>query len=230
MPADKIRLGRRLSERSTEFAAVGRPWHAVEPVELLTLLATDAQAGLTPDEAARRLALVGPNRVAGHPETPLWRLALSQFQSVVVLLLFAAAAIAWVLRERVEAVTILAALLLNAAIGFGSEWRARLSLTRLRSLSVPHALVRRGGALVRLPTSDLVPGDLVILEAGSQVPADLRLVRSSALRVTEATLTGRAFPWTRTRARVSIPTRRSPIDGRWSIWALRSSPGVGSAS
>ncbi len=173
---------------------MGRSWHAVEPAELLTLLATDAQAGLTPHEAARRLALVGPNRVADHPETPLWRLALSQFRSVVVLLLFAAAAIAWVLRERVEAVTILAALLLNAAIGFGSEWRARLSLTRLRSLSVPHALVRRGGALVRLPASDLVPGDLVILEAGSQVPADLRLIRSSALRVTEATLTGESVP------------------------------------
>src|SRR5262249_31409432 len=132
----------------------------------------------------------GPNQIADQPETPLWRLALDQFRSLVVLLLLGAGVIAFILDERVEAAAILVALLLNAAIGFLAEWRARTSLARLRSLAVPHALVRRDGRVLRLPSASLVPGDLVVLEAGSQVPADCRLVQSAALRVSEATLTG----------------------------------------
>jgi Ca2+-transporting ATPase len=167
-----------------------RAWHALPPSEVLAALGGDAEAGLTDAEAGRRLAEVGPNRVADQPDMPLWRLALAQFRSLVVLLLLLAAGVAWALGERAEAVAILAALLLNAAIGFGTEWHARRSLARLRALAVPQALVRRGARLLRLPAADLVPGDLVVLEAGAQVPADLRLVGTAALRVTEATLTG----------------------------------------
>ena len=146
--------------------------------------------GLTAGEARERLARVGPNRVGDHPETPLWRLALAQFRSLVVLLLLAGALVAWVLGERVEALAILAALVLNAAIGFASEWRARISMARLRALAVPRALVRRGGLVAQIPSAELVPGDLIVLEAGVRVPADARLVRSAALRVSEAALTG----------------------------------------
>ena len=89
---------------------------------------TDAEVGLKTPEAQRRLHAVGPNQIADHRETPLWRLALAQFRSLVVLLLLAGAGIAAALGERAEAVAILAALLLNAAIGFISEWRARVSL------------------------------------------------------------------------------------------------------
>jgi Ca2+-transporting ATPase len=169
---------------------LGRDWHAVPPEEALAHLGTDAERGLAVEEARRRLERVGPNRVGDHPETPLWRLALAQFRSLVVLLLLAAAAVAWALGERAEALAILAALFLNAAIGFGSEWRARVSLARLRDLGVPHALVRRDGRVTRIPSAAIVPGDLIVLEAGAQVPADARLVRSAALRVTEAALTG----------------------------------------
>jgi len=171
-------------------AGMTAPWHALGAAEVLAHLGTAADRGLAPDDARRRLARVGPNRVADRRETPLWRLALDQFRSLVVLLLLAAAAIAWALHERAEALAILAALLLNAAIGFGSEWRARVSLAKLRSLAVPSALVRRDGHVLRLPSALLVPGDLVVLEAGAQVPADARLVRSAALRVSEAPLTG----------------------------------------
>ncbi|MEK7446081.1 MAG: cation-transporting P-type ATPase, partial [candidate division NC10 bacterium] len=146
------------------------------------------------DEARRRLLRVGEKRVGDHRERPLWRLALDQFKSLVVLLLLAASVIAWLLEERVEAVAILAALLLNAAIGFGSEWRARVSLARLRALGVPQALCRRGGALRRLAAAELIPGDLIVLEAGAQVPADAWLLRSAALRVAEAALTGESVP------------------------------------
>jgi Ca2+-transporting ATPase len=168
----------------------GRSWHARAAREALAALATEPESGLTRLEAARRLSRVGPNRVADYRDPPLWRLVLDQFRSLVVLLLLAAASVAWVLAEQVEAVAILAALAINAAIGFGSEWRARRSLARLRSLAVPQALVRREGRTVHIPASELVPGDIVLLEAGGHVPADLRLIRSTALRVTEAALTG----------------------------------------
>ena len=168
--------------------------HARDRAEVVALLGGDGEAGLSQDEARRRLLRVGEKRVGDHRERPLWRLALDQFKSLVVLLLLAASVIAWLLEERVEAVAILAALLLNAAIGFGSEWRARVSLARLCALGVPQALCRRGGALRRLAAAELVPGDLIVLEAGAQVPADARLLRSAALRVAEAALTGESVP------------------------------------
>jgi P-type Ca2+ transporter type 2C len=153
-------------------------------------LATDAEQGLTSPEAQHRLRLVGSNRVADQPDAPLWRLALEQFRSLVIVLLLAASVVAWVLGEHAEAIAILAALVLNAAIGFVSEWRARVSLSRLRALAVPQALVRRRGQVARVAAADLVPGDVVVLEAGSAVPADARLLRSAALQVSEAALTG----------------------------------------
>jgi Ca2+-transporting ATPase len=165
-------------------------WHAERAADVLHHLNSVSEQGLTTEEARRRLARVGPNRIADKPDTPIWCLALDQFKSLVVILLLAAAAIAFILGERLEAVAILVALLLNAAIGFGSEWRARTSLAKLRSLAVPQALVKRDGRVLRVPSADLVPGDLILLEAGGQVPADARLIDSAALRISESALTG----------------------------------------
>ena len=155
-----------------------------------TSTAPAAEAGLTTLEARRRLRRIGPNRVADRGEAPLWRIALAQFRSLVVLLLLAASGIAWALGERAEAVAILTALVLNAAIGFVSEWRARVSLARLRALAVPQAMVRRDGYVTRIAAAELVPGDVVILDAGAVVPADGRLLRAAALQVDESALTG----------------------------------------
>jgi Ca2+-transporting ATPase len=171
-----------------------RPWHALHLDEVVASLATDPERGLTSAEARRRLGRIGPNRVAETRETPLWWLALRQFQSLVVLLLLLAAAIAWSLGEVAEAVAILGALVANAAIGFGTEWRAQVSLARLRALVVPRARVRRDGRDLAVPAATLVPGDVVLLEAGIQVPADARLVRATALRVDESALTGESLP------------------------------------
>ncbi len=173
---------------------MSREWHALSPAEVLKLLAVDPEAGLGADEARRRLARVGPNAVGEHPDTPLWRLVLAQFRSLVVLLLLAASAIAATLGQHVEALAILAALLLNAGIGFVTEWRARISLAKLRALAVPLALARREGNLVRIRAAEVVPGDLLVLEAGGHVPADARLVRGSRLRTAEAALTGESVP------------------------------------
>jgi P-type Ca2+ transporter type 2C len=169
-------------------------WHALEIDQVASLLAADLDHGLTPAEARRRLDLVGPNRVGQVRERPLWRLALDQFRSLVVLLLLAAAVLAALLGQRRESLAILAALLLNAAIGFGTEWRARISLSRLRALLSPRALARRGGRVVEVAAAELVPGDVILLQAGSQVPADARLLRSPGLQLDEAALTGESQP------------------------------------
>ncbi len=181
---------------SVADAALGQParaWHALEVARVAALFETDAERGLTAGEARRRLGRVGPNRVAEARETPLWRLALGQFESLVVLLLLAAAAVAIALGELVEGIAILAALVLNAGIGFTTEWRARVSLARLRALVVPSARVRRDGQVTTVPAADLVPGDVIVLEAGAQVPADARLVRSAVLQLDESTLTGESL-------------------------------------
>src|SRR5687767_3206210 len=111
-------------------AAVAPPSasHALSVSEVVSLLRTSVESGLTTPEAARRLGDVGANRVGDVPERPLWRLALDQFRSVVVLLLLGASVIAAVLGDALEALAILVALVLNAAIGFSTEWRARVSL------------------------------------------------------------------------------------------------------
>jgi Ca2+-transporting ATPase len=209
-------------------ADVDRPWHALDPAAILEHLASDPEAGLTLAEAQRRLRVLGPNRAIDHREVPLWRLALEQFRSLVVLLLLAAAVVAWALGERAEGVAILGALVLNAAVGFVSEWRARVSLARLRALAVPEALVRRSGHTIRAAATDLVPGDVVILEAGAAVPADARLLRSAALQVSEAALTGEsAAVWKDAQAH---PSSESPLADRASMVYLGTTVLTGSGA
>jgi Ca2+-transporting ATPase len=179
---------------AAERFPVTHEWHALSAAEVAHLLSADPDGGLSNAEARGRLARVGANVVGEHPETPLWRVGVAQFSSLIVLLLLAASLIAAVLGEHVEAVAILAALLLNAAIGFFTEWRARISLAELRALTVAEALVRRESADVRIRAAEIVPGDLLVLEAGGHVPADARLIRSSRLRTAEASLTGESVP------------------------------------
>src|SRR3972149_1089310 len=119
-----------------------RAWHVLDAPEVAGLLGATIEAGLSQLEARARLERVGPNSIGEHREKPVWRLGLDQFRRRVVLLL-GAAVVTWGMGEGLEAVAILAALLLNAAVGAGSEWRARRSLARLRALAVPQAAVRR---------------------------------------------------------------------------------------
>jgi Ca2+-transporting ATPase len=169
-------------------------WHVLDVERVAALLDTDATRGLKTAEARRRLARVGLNRVGEAPEPALWRLALSQFESLVVVLLLAGAGVALAIGERVEGLAILAALFLNAAIGFVTEWRAGRSLARLRALIVPSARVVRDARATTVAAAQLVPGDVILLEAGAQVPADARLIRSATLRMDEAPLTGESLP------------------------------------
>jgi Ca2+-transporting ATPase len=166
------------------------PWHTLAVEAAAERLATDPRTGLTPQEAARRLAACGPNAIAEARRRGPLRILVDQFRDLMVLVLLGAAVVAGFVGEPQDTVAIVAIVLLNAALGFVQENRAERAIAALKALAAPHASVRRRGAIETIPASDLVPGDLVLLEAGAVVPADLRLVGSAQLSVDESALTG----------------------------------------
>lgn len=154
----------------------------------------EARAGLTATEAARRLAEVGPNELPREGATPRWKLFLAQFASPMIWLLLAAAVLAFALGEVVDAVAIAAILLINAVVGFLQEARAEAAVLALRSLTAPRARVLREGHAQVIPAAEVVPGDLLLLEAGDVVAADARILEAHQLRSVEASLTGESLP------------------------------------
>lgn len=170
-----------------------QPW-ATPPEAVARALDVDPAQGLTGDEAARRLAEHGPNEVAQEERTSLWTLAVRQFMSPIVGVLIAAGVLAGLAGEVVEAIAVVIAVVVNAVIGFVTELRAMQSVESLRELGRSTARVRRDGAMKEVDGADLVPGDVVLLEEGDVVGADLRLRESSGLMIDEAPLTGESAP------------------------------------
>ncbi|HRN61475.1 MAG TPA: HAD-IC family P-type ATPase, partial [Luteimonas sp.] len=168
-------------------------WHAIDAEDALRRLDADAD-GLAPDEAARRLQLHGPNALPPPPRTPGWRRLLRQFNDPLILFLLAAGVVAFVLDHRIDAAVIVAVVAVNAIVGFVQEGKAEQALSALRSMLAPTARVLRGGTRVQVAAEALVPGDVLLLEAGDRVPADARLLRGRGLRVDESVLTGESVP------------------------------------
>jgi Ca2+-transporting ATPase len=165
-------------------------WHAREAADIFVELKTDPQDGLTAAEAARRLAEGGPNELAEAPRPTFWRMLLDQFNNFIVIILILAAAVSAVIGDFVEAAAIIAIVILNAVLGVIQERRAEEALAALRRMAAPEAHVIRDGHRQMIPSRELVPGDIVLLEAGNYVPADLRLLESANLKIEEAALTG----------------------------------------
>jgi Ca2+-transporting ATPase len=182
-----------------------RPWHALAPDDACAALAT-REAGLAPDQAARRLAEHGPNRLEEAAPTTVWALLLHQFQSPLIYILLVAGAVTVLIGEYIDAAVIAAVLGLNAAIGFFQEQRAERSVRALMRLVSPRAHVVRGGREAEIESADLVPGDVVLLESGARVPADLRLFRTNNLAVDESLLTGESLPVHKSEAKVAEET------------------------
>ncbi len=168
----------------------GKAWHALHAEEVLRQLEAFADKGLSSDEVERRFAQIGPNALKEAPQVTFWQMLAEQFKSFVVILLIVAAVISALLGDYVEAAAIMAIVVLNAALGVVQEYRAEQSLAALRKLAAPEAHVIRDGTHHVVPAHELVPGDLVLLEAGNYVPADLRLLEAVNLRIDEAALTG----------------------------------------
>ncbi len=168
-------------------------WHLLTADAALGRLESGPE-GLAENEAQARLAAHGPNALIERGGKSPLAILKDQFVSVMVLLLIGAGAVSVVLREYTDATAILAIVILNAVLGFYQEYRAERAMQALKSLAVPTVRVRRGGHVTELSARELVPGDIVLLEAGSHVPADGRLLEAVNLRVQEATLTGESEP------------------------------------
>ncbi len=169
------------------------PWHAVAAEDALRRTGSGT-AGLTAEEAARRLAEHGPNELpTTKPRSAISRL-LAQFDNLLIYVLIGAAVVTALLGHGLDAAVILGVVVVNAIVGFVQEGRAEQALDAIRGMLTPHASVLRDGRRLTISATELVPGDLVLLEAGDKVPADLRLTRLRGLRVEEAALTGESVP------------------------------------
>ncbi len=168
-------------------------WHHLDVDDSLVELNTSLD-GLTNNEAHRRLGEFGPNEITESASISKLRLIWAQISSVMVLILIGAAALSLALGKLLEAGAIAAIVVLFAALGFVQEYRAEQAIAALRRMSVPLVRTRRDGRVVEVPSADLVPGDVVALDAGAIVPADLRLLEAASLRVEEAALTGESEP------------------------------------
>ena len=171
-----------------------RAWHAMDVKTVLETLQTNAQRGLTSAEAQQRLSRYGYNELQEKPPVSFWSLLWAQLTGFVVVILLVAAVISMAMGDWIEAVVILLIVVLNAAIGVIQESRAEAALDALKKMAAPEAHVLRDGAKVTVPARELVPGDIVLLEAGSIIPADVRFIESANLRVEEASLTGESVP------------------------------------
>lgn len=168
-------------------------WHRVTASEALHETGSGVQ-GLTEEEASRRLVEYGPNELAESGAKSPWRILGEQFTSILIVVLIIAAIVSAILGDYEDAVVIMAIVVLNGALGFRQEYRAEKTMSALRKLAAPVVRVRRSGVVREVPARDLVPGDIVLVEAGNFVPADCRLIQSASLRVQEAALTGESEP------------------------------------
>ena len=170
------------------------PYYSQEPNTLAEVFETDLDQGLNLREARLRLEQHGANKLHEAQKDSAWTIFMRQFNDFITIVLMVTTAISALLGEVVDSVAILAIIVLNAGLGFIQEYRAEKSLDALKQLTAPIAKVIRGGRQVQVDAEELVPGDIIILEAGDRVPADARLFRAAALYANEAMLTGESLP------------------------------------
>jgi Ca2+-transporting ATPase len=169
-------------------------WHAADVGAVLDELQVNPRQGLAEAEVRRRLELHGPNELKREEQrSPLW-LFLGQFKNILIVILLLATVLSALLGEMVDAGIILAIVLFCAGLGFIQEYRAERALEALKKLLTPTITVVRDGAEAEVASRELVPGDVMLLEAGDKIPADARLVEIASLKCDEAALTGESFP------------------------------------
>ena len=184
-----------------------RRWHTLSGDEMVAAYASDTANGLATATAAARLAEYGPNELAERGRKSLWRMLWEQLSATLVVVLIVAAIVSAALGDYPDAIAILAIVILNTVLGLFHEQRAERAMAMLKRLAVPVVRARRDGTVVELPSRDLVPGDIVLLEAGNVVPADGRLFECANLRAQEASLTGESEPVDKTSH--ALPDRRA---------------------
>ena len=169
-------------------------WYQIKPEAAVEELGSNSLTGLSEAEATRRLAEFGPNELNETGIKNPWLIFFDQLKELMVIILIIAAVISALLGDYSDAIAIGAIVVLNAVLGFTQEYRAEKAMAALKKLSVPSVKVRRGGEVREVPAVSLVPGDIVLLEAGSFVAADSRVLESADLQTQEAALTGESLP------------------------------------
>ena len=192
-------------------------WHSMEIEKILTALQSDANRGLSEEQAAERLQRDGRNILAGKKPKSLLRRFLSQFSDFMIWILLAAAAVSFITARLhgeegfTDSIVILGIVLLNAVIGTVQEARAQKALDALKKLSAPHAAVLRGGRQQQVVAAELVRGDILCLSAGDRVPADARLLTAVGVTTQESALTGESMPCEK-NADAVLPADSTPAD------------------
>ena len=169
-------------------------WYRITVQETLQSLGTNAETGLTSTEVQERLDRYGPNELIERGKKSAWWILLEQFKEVMVIVLIIAAIVSALLGEYTEVVVILAIVVLNAILGFSQEYRAEQAMAALKKMAVPSVRVRRDGRIQEVSSTELVPGDIILQEAGNLVPADSRMIETVNLKVQESALTGESDP------------------------------------
>jgi P-type Ca2+ transporter type 2C len=169
-------------------------WYQIEPQAAARELRSNADSGLSGVEAARRLSNIGPNELKESGIKSPWLIFMDQLKELMVVILMIAAVISALLGDYSDAIAIGAIVILNAVLGFTQEYRAEKAMAALKKLSVPSVRVRRDGEVSEVSAASLVPGDIVLLEAGNYVAADCRVLESADLQTQESALTGESLP------------------------------------
>ena len=185
--------------------ADGPLWHTCSSADCARTLEVEPAQGLNSEQAALRLQRHGPNRLAEPPPRPLWRGLLDQFKSMLILILLVAAVIAAFIGDMKSVTVILVVVCFNAVLGFWQEYRAEKTLAALKNMLAPVARVRRAGRVEEIDASQIVPGDVVLLEAGDRVPADGRLLAAHNVEIDESALTGESHAVGKDAAFVAPP-------------------------
>ncbi|MEO6004676.1 MAG: cation-translocating P-type ATPase [Opitutus sp.] len=183
-------------------SAKNAAWHHREGADILRAI-DSTPAGLAAAEASRRLAVAGANELKEGRRISAGQILLRQFKSLIIWILIAAGVVSGVVGDAIDSVAILAIVVLNAAIGFYQEFSAEQSVATLRKLTAPQARVRRDGHIALIPATDIVVGDILVLEAGDLVAADARLLDAHALRCVESALTGESAAVSKQSARLA---------------------------
>jgi P-type Ca2+ transporter type 2C len=192
-------------------------WHRLEIAEVLERLGTDPARGLSEEEAKRRLAEHGPNEIKAARRISPWSILLDQVKNVLILVLLGAVGLSAFLGDTLEAAVIAAIVILAVALGFIQEYRAERAIEALREMAAPTATVVREVEEREVPARDLVPGDVLLVQAGDRIPADARLVEAVNLKIEESALTGESLPVDKTSG--PLPQDLELGDRTNMIWA-----------
>ena len=197
-------------------------WYARSPAELLTAFDVDPEIGLSAARAADLRAKNGPNALPEESRTPAWIRFLGQYRSYMQIVLVAAAAVSLIIQEWTTGILLTVLTLVNAVVGLRQEGKAESAMNALKSMMKTTARVRRDGTEAEVPAEELVVGDVVLIAAGDQVPADGRIIEASALQIDESALTGESVPAAKDSG--TLPGGRRPPPGDRTNMAFMNTP------